>query len=344
MRSAYASVAGGECGHPAIRNVEDFKAWARAGCPEQPRLRWHTVGEFLEWAHAKRWPDHIVEKILTTAGRLLGVTAGSIAGQGALNGQVFTATSATAFVVPDNTPFMLGAGWGGGGGGGGGGSNATQAAGGGGGAGAIMSVAGFASTPGASINVTCGAAGGSGSGATGTVGSPGGAGADSTIGSLATFGGASGGAGGNVTASTVTGGGLCTKANGGANQYGTVQLTTAGITSTIGAFIGTPAGGGFTESGAHAGNNGALNCSGGFASGTGGGAATAGGGGGGGAGPGGAGANAGAGVASGTANSGSNAAAANGGAGGGGGGGQATATSASGPGGFGGAGQVTLLW
>ena len=103
----------------------DFRAWARSGfhvTPENdlPQLRFYTVGQFLEWAHARKWSEKHVERILDGVARVLGLTTGGQEQtQGAMNATVFNATN--TLVVGDNVNFMGAYGYGAGGGGGGGG-------------------------------------------------------------------------------------------------------------------------------------------------------------------------------------------------------------------------------
>lgn len=361
MRSSLrVHVAGGEAAHPAIRTYADFQAWARGGCfvdPENdlPRFRWYTVGQFLEWAHARRWDTRRIERTLAAVGRVLGVDAsGNQQTQGALNGQVFTGAT-TAFTVPDATNFMCPSGYGGGGGGGSGGSSAAPANGGAGGGGSMAGCLPLASTPGAGITVTCGAGGTAGTAATGTAGNAGGPGGDSLFPGTSvtsTFGGASGGGPGSAVALQGGFGGRPVKLSSGNNLYDANSAISGGGTGAIPPSsaawtVNQPgytegSGGGGTPSGG-TGKSGIGQRTGGFSGGTGGTPATAGGGGGGGPGPGANGGNGGNGVASGVANAGASPAA-NTGAGAGGGGGQATAATASGPGGVGGSGEVTAVW
>jgi hypothetical protein len=338
----------GDCPHPAIRSWVDFQAWARGGCrvdplSELPRLKWYTVGQFLEWAHAKRWSADQIERALCAVGKVLGLSStGNDQTQGGLNGQVFTNTAGTAFVIPDNVGWMLWNGYGGGGGGGSGGSAAASTCGGGGGGGSLSSLTAGTVVAGNTATITAGTGGPGGLAATNAAGNIGTAGGNSTVtgtgGTNPSFEGASGGGSGTKTAATYTGGGLCTQALTG-NLYGTFTLNGAPSvpTSTLGVYVGAPAGGGWSTSAFPESSQGADNPSG-FAGG-GGGPGSYGGGGGGG--PGAAG---GAGGAPGVGGSPGASPAANTGAGGGGGGPSTNAADASGAGGTGGSGQVTGLW
>ncbi len=250
-------------------------------------------------------------------------------------------TGSSTWTVPAGITDVITCGFGGGGGGGSGASNATNASGGGGGGGALYSCEYTSVTPGASPAVTIGAGGTAGAAATGAVGNNGGPGGTSSLATSIQWNGASGGAGGNISASTASGGGLAITSRN-VNDYNTISTFSITGASSTGCVHSPQCGGcALSGGGGQAGDDAIVSINANRIGGAGGTAATAGGGGGGGSGAlanGGAGGN---GVASGAANAGASPAA-NTGAGGGGGGGQATATSASGAGGVGGSGKVWI--